>query len=120
RPRDGRPARPGREGAHLEHAALLPTPRRAARRPLELTAAAAALERCMIDESRPPACQSDGAELLLLPEHTIHCRSRRPGHRRDVLLRQRHDAILIRRREFDEAPADTGLRIDVVRLDDAI
>ena len=89
-------------------------------RPLELGAPAAALESRTIHDGRPATCQSDDAELLLLTQHAIHGRSRRAGHRRDVLLRQRHDAVLIRRRELDEAPADASLRIDVVRLDDAI
>ncbi len=43
-----------------------------------------------------------------------------PGHRGDVLLRERHDAVLVRRGELDEAPPHTRLGIDVVRLDDAI
>ena len=120
RPRDGRAACPGREGADLEHPALLPAPWGPARRPFELIPPAAALESRTIHEGRPAARQSDGAELRLLPQHTIHRRARRAGHRRDVLLRQRHDAVLVRRRELDETAADASLRIDVVRLDDAI
>ena len=67
-----------------------------------------------------PRASATAPSFCLLAQHAVHGRPRRAGHRGDVLLRERNDTVLVRRGQLEEPPTHARLRIDVVRLDDAI
>ena len=67
-----------------------------------------------------PRASATVPRSLLLAKHAVDGCPRGAGHRSDVLLPERDDAGVVRRRELDQASANARLRVDVVRLDDAI
>ncbi|CAN5295965.1 hypothetical protein BH09ACT13_BH09ACT13_07280 [soil metagenome] len=77
-----------------------------------------------VEDRHPSASKSDDSALLLVAQHSVHCRAGSTRHRRKVLLGQRHcgraavGAVDVP--ELHETATHARLRVKVVRLDDAI
>src|SRR5207344_1611368 len=99
----------------LQHAALLPPARRSPRRSLAIVGlrrpATAVPELVRIEHSHASTLERDHTTLLLLAKDAVHRRTRRPGHRGEILLCERDDAGSIGLGELGDPPPDTRLGI---------
>ena len=81
-------------------------------------------ERLDVTQRHATALERDDSSLLLLPQDPVDGRSRGPGNRSEILLRQRYDRLVIATAvglgELAEPPSHARVRVDVMRLDDPV
>ncbi len=76
-----------------------------------------------VQQDRPAAAELDESAPLCLAEHAVDRRAGRARERSELLLDQRdHDGrrTSVDARKLEHAPNDPGLRVDGVRLDEAL